>query len=89
MLKTVNVEVHGVVQGVFFRVSLRQQAEQLGVFGWCKNTGAGTVLCCFEGNSDQVDQLVRWAHEGPPSSRVTRVDVTEETPQHFDAFVIR
>jgi acylphosphatase len=37
------VIVHGRVQGVFFRDSLRRLAERHGVSGWARNTPEGDV----------------------------------------------
>ena len=44
--------VHGSVQGVFFRDSLRRLAKQHGVSGWARNTSEGTVEAVFEGEAD-------------------------------------
>ena len=37
------VIVRGLVQGVFFRDSVRRRASTLGVSGWIRNTGDGAV----------------------------------------------
>lgn len=81
--------VHGRVQGVFFRDSTQQRAEAAGVAGWVRNCGDGTVEAVFEGNPDAVERLVRWAHEGPRSARVERVEVMEEEPEGLDGFEVR
>ena len=63
------VVVHGRVQGVFFRDSVRRRAQQHGVAGWVSNRWDGTVEAVFEGDEDAVERLVRFMHEGPKEGR--------------------
>lgn len=82
------VVVHGRVQGVFFRDSLRRLAERNAVSGWARNTPEGTVEAVFEGERDAVERLVSFAHTGPSDARVQEVDVTEEEPEGLSGFSI-
>jgi len=41
-------EVSGRVQGVFFRKSTKEKADELGIWGWVRNTARGTVEGEFE-----------------------------------------
>jgi len=45
---TTKFEVSGRVQGVFFRKSTKQKADELGIRGWVRNTSRGTVEGEFE-----------------------------------------
>ncbi len=83
------VVVHGKVQGVFFRDSLRRLADRQGVSGWARNTPEGTVEAVFEGESDDVERLVSFAKAGPPDARVEGVDVLDEEPEGLSGFAIR
>jgi acylphosphatase len=83
------VVIHGWVQGVFFRDSLRQLAERHGVSGWARNTWDGTVEAVFEGDPHVVERILAFAHHGPEGARVDRVDVTEEEPEGLQGFEIR
>jgi acylphosphatase len=83
------VVVHGRVQGVFFRDSMRRLAQQHGVTGWVANRWDGTVEAVFEGNADAVERLVRFAHEGPRGAEVDRVDVSDEEPENLRGFSVR
>ena len=83
------VVVHGSVQGVFFRDSLRRLAERNGVSGWARNTHEGTVEAVFEGDPDSVERLVSFVHSGPPDADVGAVDVHEEEPEGLSGFSIR
>ncbi|XP_062864857.1 acylphosphatase-2-like isoform X1 [Trichomycterus rosablanca] len=45
----------------------------LGVVGWVKNTGRGTVVGQVQGRQDLVQEMKIWlSKEGSPSSRITR-----------------
>lgn len=80
------VVVHGHVQGVFFRDTVRRQALAAGVAGWVRNNRDGTVEAVFEGEPEAVDRLVRVCHEGPRGARVDRVDVADEAPEGLVGF---
>jgi acylphosphatase len=82
------VVVHGHVQGVFFRDTVRRHAVAAGVAGWVRNTVDGTVEAVFEGEPAAVERLVTLCHEGPRGARVERVDVTDESPEGLASFRI-
>lgn len=65
--------VSGKVQGVFFRASTREQAQRLGVRGYAKNLPDGRVEVLAVGETNAIDALERWLHEGPPMAQVERV----------------
>jgi len=80
------VIVHGFVQGVFFRDTVRRRAVASGVSGWVRNNADGTVEAVFEGEGDEVERLVELCREGPRDSRVDRVDVVAEDPEGTTGF---
>lgn len=75
------VRVSGRVQGVFFRDSTREKAEELGLSGYVTNTPDGDVEALFEGPSEGVEEMVRWCEQGPPNASVENVDVDHEPAQ--------
>ncbi|MCA1687647.1 MAG: acylphosphatase [Actinobacteria bacterium] len=85
-----HVRVSGQVQGVFFRDSTREKAEQLGLTGWVKNLPDGRVAALFEGPSEKVREMIRWCKEGPSHAEVEDVE-TEFEPARGDlaAFEVR
>jgi acylphosphatase len=83
------VVVHGFVQGVFFRDTVRRQALQRGVAGWVRNNPNGTVEAVFEGEPDGVQSLVTLCHKGPRGARVDRVEVSEEDVEGLLSFSVR
>jgi acylphosphatase len=83
------VFVHGLVQGVFFRDTLRRRALSAGVSGWARNNWDGTVEAVFEGEPEPVERLVRFCHEGPRGARVERIEAVDEEPEGLSGFEIR
>jgi acylphosphatase len=83
------VVVHGHVQGVFFRESVRRLALQRGVAGSVANRRDGTVEAVFEGDPDAVERLVEFCREGPRGARVDSVDVFEEAVEQQSGFAVR
>ena len=63
------VRIEGLVQGVNYRYSTRQKAQELGVNGWVRNLADGSVECLLVGERDKVEALIRWCHQGPPGAR--------------------
>ncbi|RMD69183.1 MAG: acylphosphatase [Bacteroidetes bacterium] len=84
-----DIRVYGKVQGVWYRASTRQKAEELGLTGFVQNMPDGSVYIEAEGPKARLDALVAWCHEGPPLARVSRVEVHEGPLKGFSDFVIR
>jgi acylphosphatase len=83
------VVVHGRVQGVFFRDSVRRKASSRGVTGWVCNRGDGAVEAVFEGEPDAVGSLVEFCREGPRGAGVDRLEEFEEEPEGLTGFEVR
>jgi len=83
------IVVHGHVQGVFFRDSVRRAAQQRGVNGWVANRADGTVEAVFEGEPEAVERLIAFCREGPRGAQVESIDVTEENPENLTSFTVR
>ncbi len=87
--KRVHVYVTGRVQGVFFRATTRDTAQERGVDGWVKNLDDGRVEAVFEGDPDAVDAMVDFCYEGSDMASVSTVEVEEEEPEGIDGFKIQ
>jgi acylphosphatase len=86
-MKTQHLRIHGRVQGVWFRESMRAEAERLGVTGWVRNAPDGSVEAVVQGAETAVDALVDWARIGPPQARVDRIKIEPvETNGLFSGF---
>ncbi|HEU0282858.1 MAG TPA: acylphosphatase [Gallionella sp.] len=73
--KTLRLVIHGRVQGVFFRNSMRREAQNLAVAGWVRNRSDGSVEAAVQGETADVDAIVRWARHGPERAHVERVEI--------------
>ncbi|XP_072193350.1 acylphosphatase-1 [Excalfactoria chinensis] len=92
-LVSVDYEVSGRVQGVFFRKYTQSEAKRLGLVGWVQNTSRGTVQGQAQGPADRVRELQEWLRKvGSPQSRISRAEFTNEKEiaalEHTD-FLIR
>ena len=82
------VVVHGRVQGVFFRDSVRRRASARAVSGWVANRSDGTVEAVFEGEPEAVAALVDYCREGPRGAEVEDLEVFDEQPEELSGFEI-
>jgi len=71
------ITVHGRVQGVGFRYFVQHTAKKLGLRGNVRNCPDLTVEIRVEGKVADIEQLIEDVREGPPMSRVQRVDVID------------
>ena len=81
MAKTISVdfEVFGTVQGVWFRKYTVQQARQLGLVGYCANTQKGTVQGRVQGPECSIEVMKQWlSTTGSPLSRITTCRFSNE-----------
>ena len=76
-MKTLHLQIEGRVQGVWFRESMRREAERLGVDGWVRNRPDGSVEAVVQGADEAVAALVAWTKKGPPLAHVERVELSE------------
>lgn len=67
--------ITGRVQGVWFRGSMAQEAQRLGVSGWVRNRADGSVEAMIAGTDEQVAAMIGWARRGPPNAAVEHVAV--------------
>lgn len=81
----------GRVQGVWYRASTKQKADELGVTGWVKNTKEGNVEAVFEGEESLVDEMIAWCWNGPALAHVTEVTVIQKrrATQFIDFSILR
>lgn len=76
----VHLWLSGRVQGVVFRDSAREVAEELGVGGWVRNLPDGRVEVVIEGPPEDVGEMVDWCRHGPPGAYVQDVELQQEHP---------
>jgi acylphosphatase len=78
--------VTGRVQGVFFRVTCRREAEARGVAGSAQNLPNGSVEVILEGERSVVEEMISWCRGGPAHARVEALEVVDEEPEGIRGF---
>lgn len=84
-----HVYISGLVQGVFFRAWTEDEAAKRGIEGWVRNLPDGRVEAVFEGEKESVEEMIRLCWQGPPSARVSNVEVRWEECQGERGFRIK
>jgi len=85
-----HVFIYGRVQGVFFRSETRHEAKKRHVRGWVRNLPDGRVEAVFEGEENNVRELLEFCKCGPPGAAVRKVEVNwEPYTGEFSDFEIR
>lgn len=59
---------------MWYRESMRLEAERLGVTGWVRNRRDGAVEAAVQGEEEAVEALIRWAWQGPPAAQVAHIE---------------
>ena len=75
MIKHLNIKIYGQVQGVFFRVNARKEAEKLGIKIDARNEPDGTVYIEAEGEEKDLDKLIKWCQKGPALAKVEKIEI--------------
>jgi acylphosphatase len=89
MKKAYTIQVLGKVQGVYFRASTKDKAEELGVFGIVKNEQDGSVLIEVEGESEPLEKFMAWCKQGPRGARVDSLIVNDSESKSYTSFQIQ
>ncbi len=89
MIKCVKINIYGRVQGVGYRYSTLQKANEIKIYGFVKNRNDGSVYIEAEGEEEVLGQFVLWCKNGPSWSRVENVIVTDIPYNNYKEFVIK
>jgi len=89
MKNTLAITISGRVQGVGFRFSALNKAQQLGLKGFVKNKMNGTVYIEAEGEPEQLNEMVNWCWKGPPSAHVENVTKQEIPIRDYNRFGVQ
>ncbi|XP_062037104.1 acylphosphatase-1 isoform X2 [Lepus europaeus] len=78
-LVSVDYEIFGKVQGVFFRKYTQAEGKKLGLVGWVQNTDRGTVQGQLQGPISKVHLMQQWLEtRGSPKSHIDRANFDNE-----------
>jgi acylphosphatase len=88
MKKALQITVSGKVQGVFFRISTKAVADQIGVKGFIKNQQDGSVYIEAEAEEELLNDFLEWCKSGPDEAEVSNISVNEMSLKNFLNFNI-
>ncbi len=87
-MQTIKIKITGRVQGVFFRQSAKEKADNFGIKGTVKNCEDDSVEIVATGSKEQLDKLIAWCWHGPPRANVDNIITQELSLQPFNNFSI-
>jgi acylphosphatase len=88
-MKHFAIKIVGLVQGVLFRQSAKEMADDLDLFGFIRNEPDGSVYIEVEGEPESIVKFVAWCHEGPDDAIVENIETEEKSLTHFKEFSIQ
>ena len=88
MKKSVRLYINGLVQGVFFRIFVKENAERYNVKGFVRNLEDGRIEVFLEGDTENVNKMIEICKKGPKHSQIQDVQIKPERFQEFRTFKI-
>ncbi len=89
MKRCLSILVTGKVQGVFYRASARDKANELEVTGFAQNEEEGCVHIIAEGEEERLIEFEKWCWQGPPRAKVEHVLTEPREIMNFAAFEVK
>ena len=86
MKKSVRLYINGTVQGVFFRMFIKENAERYNVKGFVRNLEDGRIEVFLEGDSNDVNKMIELCKKGPKHAQIRNVEIKPERFQNFKVF---
>lgn len=84
------IRISGKVQGVWFRRSIKEIADRLGLKGLIQNEPDGTVKITVQGEDDDLSYFFTYCKEGPENAKVENIVIEEEIQfNNFGDFTIK
>jgi len=75
-MRSVRLVISGRVQGVGYRLWAERAAAALGIAGWVRNRGDGSVELQATGTETAIDALIEACRQGPRAAIVTDIAIT-------------
>lgn len=90
MKKQIHGVIYGYIQGVFFRVFIKDKADELDLVGWVRNEADGTVQMVAQGEEENLKKLIGYCKEGPRFAKIDKVEIKwEQATGQFCDFRIK
>lgn len=87
-MKSYKYILKGKVQGVYFRATTKQKADDLGVKGIVKNLPNGAVHVEAEASSEILLKFEEYLHSDPKNAKVNSLEKEEIEYKNYTSFEI-
>lgn len=81
-----DLKISGKVQGVFFRQSAKEKANELGLNGFARNEPDGTVYIEIEGKENDIQNFIDWCKRGSGAAHVDNIHKSESPLKDYTDF---
>lgn len=88
MKKSIRLYISGIIQGIFYRNFIKENADKLNLKGFVRNLEDGRVEIFLEGNPDDVRKMIEIAKKGPRHSEIKNVEEKQEKFQDLKSFKV-
>lgn len=91
-IKTFKILIYGKVQGVFFRVFIKEKADSLDIKGFTRNILGGYVEVIGQSNNEEsFKKFIKFLKIGPKLAKVEKLEIVscETRERAFEDFEIR
>lgn len=90
MTKRLTLKIQGLVQGVGYRYTSRNEAKKRGFTGYVSNFGNDAVELVVEGEEKNLKNFIEWCYNGVGTAMVQKIEQSwSEATGEFSGFVIR
>ena len=86
---TMNIRIEGQVQACGFRDFAVREANARKLKGWVRNRSDGSLEAVASGPTKEVEAFIAACMKGPPSSRVTALNLSPVDPPETLGFIRR
>lgn len=81
--------VKGLVQGVFFRRTVKEHASDLSLSGYAKNLPNGNVEICLQGKKSSLEAFLKRVQQNPGNGRIDDLSYSfSSIEKHLHGFQI-
>jgi len=88
-METIQIIISGKVQGVWYRKSTKEKADELGIVGTVQNLTTGQVKVIAQGELNALNILIEWTKIGPKYAEVQSISkALVDEPFQFQKFEI-
>ena len=80
---TKKITIKGKVQGVFFRDSTKEKADEINIRGTVENLENGDVFILAQGKKKALAEFIEWCKIGPEKAEVEEVQTEDVEDANF------